>query len=504
MSLEKIKKKYKLLCDEIYKTYIEGTRQYKSFVYTLNGDISDGSYFVDDKQVYYVTGEQEKVKKLLEQSLQLFDASDITKVQKSYTLGFFQERPDFLYDIIICIYDNEKKYGHKDKFYYDIFDIYDLYIRRYGADNVNDEKFDDILKNYGAKQFFKYLREKQKLIDSYPNSKLLGEGTYGKVYKPPIGNYDNSQVGKIFSKHSNWEKEYEIGEKLQEVDDEKNFMVLPKTISEINKKVLQLRYGYAGVSFMDYIRKLKGLTNSDTLIQTTKDTIQLMSAFLQKYLDTFGKSDLIHLDIKPDNIMYLESDNTLRLIDFSLVIKGEQIFDPSVTKTRFSISRAYPFWSPEYNIYSSNRRAEDMSLGDNKNRLIIAMTNIFRNSLIKNKVIGAIEKNLDAYINGEANYKDISNIHSQDAWGIGITFLLYIDLMLIKQQREWNINNLKDLYETNVNTEYNITNVKDLYNVNREVPEFIKKIINIIADNLLCVNVNRDIKNCMDEFNKLI
>jgi serine/threonine protein kinase len=518
MSLERLKEEFKLLCDEIYKTYIRGTSQYNSFVYTLNGDISEGSYFVDDKQVNYARGEQEKVKVLLEQSLQLFDVRNITEVQKLYTLGFFQERPDLLYDTIICIYDNQKKYGHKENFYYDIFDIYNLYIRRYGADNVNDEKFGDILKNYGAKKFFEYLRKKQETINSSVNSKLLGEGSYGKVYKPPIGYDDNTKVGKLFSRNFDWEKEYVIGEQLRDIDRETGFLVLPETISEINKDVLQLRYGYAGVSFIDHIRKLKGLSDPNTLIETTKDIIKLMSAFLKKYLDTFGKSDLIHLDIKPDNVMYLESDNRLRLIDFSLVIKGKDIFNPRVTKTRFSIGAAYPFWSPEYNMYSSNRKAQDMILVDNKNRLINAMSKIFTNSLIRIKVIVSIEKNLDAYIKGKIDYQDIRNIHSQDAWGIGITFLLYIELMLRKQEREFNINDIKDLYKTEIDTRWSVNNVRYLYDNNnthiksnnstsnsyRSVPKIIESMINIIVNNLLCVNVNRNIKKCMNELNKLI
>ena len=72
--------------------------------------------------------------------------------------------------------------------------------------------------------------------------------------------------------------------------------------------------------------------------------------------------------------------------------------------------------------------------------------------------------------------------------------------MLRKQEREFNINNVRYLYDNN-NTHIKSNNSTS--NSYRSVPKIIESMINIIVNNLLCVNVNRNIEKCMTELNKL-
>jgi len=354
-------------------------------------------------------------------------------------------------------------------------DLATLYFNYSLSTNLTLE-FEDYLINYGAQAFLKFILQKKDLIEkSESNGSIkIGEGAYGKVYRSPIGYDDKSQIGKVFSTFSSWNSEYDIAEKFRGIPNDDGFIVLPKTISKINKKVLQLRYGYAGKSYKHYLDRYTFTDNSKILIYRTNKSIEIMCSFLQRYLDTFGKSDLTHLDIKPANVMYLKDDNTLRLIDFSLTTNEENLFNRN-PRRRIYIESSYPFWSPEYNLFMAGFKGSEIDKNIKK-KLKNATIGVFRNRFFKDKVKNSMDILFTKY-NKDSTYSFVKN--SQDSWGISMTFLLYLETIYTKKSFSASSEDLQ------------------------QVEEFIEKIVDIICKNMICVNTDRSIQNCIIELQSI-
>jgi serine/threonine protein kinase len=96
--------------------------------------------------------------------------------------------------------------------------------------------------------------------------------------------------------------------------------------------------------------------------------------FFKLFKETLLNNNFLHLDIKPDNILWNNNNNKLLLIDFGLSASIKNI-DEFLTNNINLISQPYMFWCPEFYIVTK----------------IIHV--IFRNIRI-NGIIGIIKKSL--------------------------------------------------------------------------------------------------------------
>ena len=486
--LELYERRFIDTCDKLYNEQIEHKQNYLGIEYiSLNEDIEkitprNFNYDIEDRNKLFKEGDKQIIKELFDESINFLDRTDINIEYKIEVLTFFIGDKKKLLKTIIHVFDCDKMFG-KDIFrkyfplreeytnhYNDLASLYNVYETR------RTIQFEDILINYGAQAFLKFLLRKKDLIEESvsKNSRRIGQGAYGKVYRSPIGYDDKSQIGKVFSTFRDWVTEYDIAEKLKDIPNDDGFIVLPKTISEINKKILQLRYGYAGESYKDYLDRCSFSDNQKIIIRRTKKSIKIMCDFLQRYLDTFGQSELTHLDIKPANVMYLEEDNTLRLIDFSLTTNEEQLFNRNPRRI-IQIESSYPFWSPEYNLFMAGYKGQEIDENIIK-KLTNAIIRMFRNGLFKMKIKQCIFDLLKKYKKDET-YIYVKN--SQDTWGIGITFLLYLETIFSKKSFSIHTHDLK------------------------QIEDFMNKIVDIICKNMICVNTDRNIEKCIIELQSI-
>jgi len=522
--------RYKELIRFVLSDYINSQKKYTIYSIEVLGDIKDKQYKEQKVLIPFQKDDYEQIKKDAIESLEIFEDKSYDSILIKDTVEYFLKNPKYFTQALISIWYYKRNYNEKNITYIELMKIYNYLIKNYALRDIHIENnFEEALIIYSARQLFNFLSNRDKIhrdFDRSGKSKVLGEGTFGKVYKPPYEFDDDDQVGKIFTKYRNWEFEYNIGEKLRKID-KSGFLVLPERINEKNKEILQLRYGYAGISYKKYLRNIPNLSDMQTISKITENTINIMCAFIDKYLTTFGKSKLVHLDIKPDNVMYLESDNELKLIDFSLVTEGRYIFDRKIVGISYSIDKLYPYYSPELNMHFSHTKPDDLYLESTKIRFIRNMTSIFRTIFFKKICDEAINKNIRAFWDGE-DYKDTSKFHAQDAWSIGITFLLYFEIILHRYENEWNVNNISSLFKTHhkdkwntedirtlyinnneiVNdTKWNIENIASMYEKNdisyRSIPDMIKHAINIIVNNLLCLNIKRDLLKCRVELQRI-
>lgn len=264
---------------------------------------------------------------------------------------------------------------------------------------------------------------KQRAFRNHPDTyKRIGSGTYGNVFRPPIAHPTHTdEVGKLFRNRETLEKELHISRVLSDIDQHRQFLKTAIEPDNENIKVLQLRFGYCGVNFLSYMRTHTPPTLAG-FVDSTKLVISQMPPFVQKYMATFGKARLLHLDIKPDNVMYEEGTNTLNLIDFSFVANSSSVFDPSIHQPEmFHESTFYPFWPPELLWH----HRPDLSEASLLAHLDTFKTyQIFRSPKIARYFDWRVEEN-------KLRILPFSKKAPQtiDVWSIGMTFLQYLDVL---------------------------------------------------------------------------
>ena len=184
---------------------------------------------------------------------------------------------------------------------------------------------------------------------------ILGEGTYGCVFHPPIKcDYDKkrrSGVGKVIQNMYDAQEEIQIGKKLLKIDpngkftnpmmgdciitkknitnkDEGNLICgLTSTLNEF-KTYKQIIYKYKGEDLL--VAKTKGLTNFINIIEG---------------LQVLQKSNICHRDIKEQNILFVKKKYIL--IDFGLSLQLNEVF----TFNEHSILMFdYMYYPPEFKI----------------------------------------------------------------------------------------------------------------------------------------------------------
>ena len=169
---------------------------------------------------------------------------------------------------------------------------------------------------------------------------LIGEGTYGKVYRPslPCGSRKSLQnrkdiVGKVFSDKDYYNREVELATKVQEMNVNNEFSI---PFYKTCKENLQIMYKDGGSDLYDYMVEHPGASRFSDIMGKMR--------FLCKGIKVLLEHNLVHLDIKLENIVY--NGDRLYLIDFGLMSPEHIVYKrPSLLKYDYI---PYP---PEFKRY---------------------------------------------------------------------------------------------------------------------------------------------------------
>lgn len=207
----------------------------------------------------------------------------------------------------------------------------------------------------------------------------VGEGTYGCVFKPSLKchdysvNYDN-KVSKVMTTiEANKElKEFNNISKIEGLD--KYAITSPQickpvldsiyidSIKQCNNPLLSkiniskpmhsmLIYQDGGINIHNFINKIMIKLSKQDIIIFLSSLINLLNGLI-----FFKSKDIIHRDIKADNIVYNINSGKVKFIDFGLMIKKSQALKLSKRSADgFAIDHSY--WPPENfcrNYYSFN------------------------------------------------------------------------------------------------------------------------------------------------------
>lgn len=205
---------------------------------------------------------------------------------------------------------------------------------------------------------------------------FLASGSYGCAFKMPVRCSDDQDkqekyyfqgVGKLFGHHRNANDEYQKYLQVKKMDPGHEWS-LPllhacsvvsfemkdkaKLCEHVEKQgstdhsYMQLIYKDGGTDLSSWVKQYKKKSNASKR--------RIFVSLITKHLGTviegltkISQSGYVHLDIKPPNILF--DKKQLYIIDFGLLTEQSKLY---VTKNKSLLSYQYPYYPPEFKLYS--------------------------------------------------------------------------------------------------------------------------------------------------------
>lgn len=329
---------------------------------------------------------------------------------------------------------------------------------------------------------------------------VVGKGSYGCVYRPSlkcnngVANHQDKISKLMLSKYAIAEmKEYDAISKIDtkneyylgkpilcrpdksEENNIKKCMLSSASITADNSSLLIMPDG--GMSISDYAKRLRQNKNPTQNDIAEFDTFLLKMHNALKIVKLMIENDLMHHDMKPQNMVYNNETESVNLIDFGLAIKKSDIVHRSKTNMNREISHwSYP---PESKFINKDSFNNISSKPEYKKReyvatLIYSMNNGLNSEFasafrIFFSIIGFHNKtDMDAhmqqYCDFLLNMGDYDNflekyVNTFDLYGLGITFITicnnckkYMDKDNIDKLKEFSLR----LIHPNMNLRYTV------------------------------------------------
>jgi len=196
-------------------------------------------------------------------------------------------------------------------------------------------------------------------------SKLLAQGGFGCVYHPGIpcdNTFKNTKdfVSKLQKKNYASNNETVIGNKIKKITNYKKYFRVHQTscnveLSSIDKKLLENCRPIKMDSKIPYmILNLEYLTNPDffSVLFDNKKTVKHRYVYiLQSYLNIvkgfmfLSNLDIVHFDLKNENILYDNRNNNFLISDFGISLDMSEYSLKNVEKYFYIYAPDYYVWS---------------------------------------------------------------------------------------------------------------------------------------------------------------
>lgn len=220
---------------------------------------------------------------------------------------------------------------------------------------------------------------------------LIGEGTYGKVYRPPLpckgkqirGKY----VGKVFEDDEEYKAEIKIANRIHKINSGHAFSI---PMYETCPENLQILYNDGGMDLYDYIHEQKP-NNFMILMENMKYVCDGLELLIQ--------NELIHQDIKLENLVF--NGKKLYLIDFGLMSTFSKVY-----KQKEFLKFDYLPFPPEYKYAVYGDKFKD----------------VFLKHLKSHRIFRLMKKIYPTYMD-DLNALDSTDVTKIDIYSLGIVLL---------------------------------------------------------------------------------
>ena len=224
-------------------------------------------------------------------------------------------------------------------------------------------------------------------------SEIIGEGTYGCVHKPSLKctrkkqKYDNKVSKLMLHKDANEELEENI--LISKIDKNKDFSLgkpekckpakTKKNLASINncedfdkndvKDYSLLIMTDGGTNLKQFAKKMYELQKSSEN-QKKMEMFWIEALRLFYGLLKFNESDIIHYDIKPQNIVYNSETNRLNFIDFGFMTTKDNV-KSKIKKSNYRLAIWYWYYPFENMLLNYNEFVDFVNKPlENKKKLI--------------------------------------------------------------------------------------------------------------------------------------
>ena len=330
------------------------------------------------------------------------------------------------------------------------------------------------------------------------SSKLISSGGYGCVYYPSIncsGNKTNKKnsVTKIQIADESAENEVYISKIIRDIPMYNKYFVpvishCPLRLKELKNDIIKecdvlSKKKDAMLMELKYIR---GVTFDNYLISSnsekhTVNSIISSYTYLLNALYVLNKNNIIHFDLKGNNIMYNTEKNIPMIIDFGLSIDLENIDINELNTYFFTYSPSYYIWCPEIHflcyIVNENDRVTKSDIHKICNDIISSNKGL--NKILSKSFIRKYVNSMISY------YSQFINMKKEDIISI-----------LLQTSHTWDNYSLSNIYIKIISKIY-----ADGFTKNSFISEFIKLLLNAIAPN---PNKRYGLNKCVSTFENII
>jgi len=294
------------------------------------------------------------------------------------------------------------------------------------------------------------------------NSKYISKGSYGCVFTPPFKCLDSKikttkdQVAKIFYEQNDsnieFNKEKKQAEIIQQLDKKNKWTVKYHNFCNVTIEPTYENKKCSYIKFREEKLQLIFDNGGITLSRSKINFNKLILAFSELLLGIIkmNKNNYVHLDIKPDNILYNSELNKLSIIDFGLSFKIESSKNKLNSDKKGKIlNHNYPYFPPEFKIYFKKilntgiLNLDFDSVNNLKNKILLNYDylNLQKykseiNANIEEEIINLIkkcEKDIELFkINFDEKY-----IYKIDIYSLGISFIqIYLQKLIIINEED--------------------------------------------------------------------
>ena len=293
--------------------------------------------------------------------------------------------------------------------------------------------------------------------------KLLSRGTYGCIFKPALtctGGIDKEHfITKVQKQTTLSNRELAISEKIKKIKDyNQYFAPILKTCTisvanisgdEIkkcdfmtnNKQIISNKLRYVGKNTLEeYIIQLLR-TRPALYIETVYDSF----FYLLNSIRVLFASNIVHFDMKENNIMYDEREDKPIIIDFGISFETKMVQN-QLDEVFYTEGFDYPPWCFEiamcsYIVNSNKKMDEKIHIEKMKEKVLffIKSNSIF--GLFPENETTEYITNINHYIenHGKLTYKEF--IHelckSMDSWDIYALAVTYIKILYITYTQDF-------------------------------------------------------------------
>lgn len=204
--------------------------------------------------------------------------------------------------------------------------------------------------------------------------KYVSSGTYGCVFTPPVEcinktSHGHGYVGKVFTNQESYKEEVDIMDIVKDIDPNQSFTIHYTDACEIAKPkrkdllyspgktprdvcmrlssgLMQIVYPHGGVDMFSYSRQNSVEALGGNYTKAYGAFVKWFASLgpVLKGIETMGERGIVHMDIKPPNMLFDDVHFQTKLIDFGLMRKFTTMYDGPDSL----IASKYMFFPPEF------------------------------------------------------------------------------------------------------------------------------------------------------------